>query len=98
MVAKGLKDYAKENGLKVSEGVAYGVVGGYHFLTQEEASLEIFTQLGEIIGIDAAVPLSYGRLGGKALVCARFGRAEDEKSHRGYDADDKKHRDEKYGR
>ena len=70
------------------------VVGGYHFLTEEKAAFEIFAEFGKIIGIKAAVPLGYGRFCRKALVCARFGRAEDEKSHRGYDADDKKHRDE----
>lgn len=35
MVAKGLKDYANEKGLKVSNGIAYGVIGGYMVTLKE---------------------------------------------------------------
>lgn len=35
MVAKGLKDYANEKGLKISNGVAYGVIGGYMVTLKE---------------------------------------------------------------
>lgn len=35
MVAKGLKDYASEKGLKVSNGIAYGVIGGYMVTLKE---------------------------------------------------------------
>lgn len=35
MVAKGLKDYAAEKGLKVAEGVAYGVINGYMVTLKE---------------------------------------------------------------
>ncbi len=35
MVAKGLKDYANEKGLKVSDGVVYGVIGGYMVTLKE---------------------------------------------------------------
>ena len=35
MVAKGLKDYAAEKGMKVSNGVAYGVIGGYMVTLKE---------------------------------------------------------------
>lgn len=35
MVAKGIKDYANEKGMKISEGVAYGVIGGYMVTLKE---------------------------------------------------------------
>lgn len=43
MVGKGLKDYASEKGLKVSDGVAYGVIGGYMVTLKEGYNIkEIF--------------------------------------------------------
>ncbi|MBE6749166.1 MAG: hypothetical protein E7557_08060 [Ruminococcaceae bacterium] len=35
MAAKGLKDYASEKGMKISNGVAYGVIGGYMVTLKE---------------------------------------------------------------
>ena len=48
MVAKGLKDYAKENGLKVSEGVVYGVVGGYMVTLKEGYGIKEVSVSGAI--------------------------------------------------
>ncbi|MBO7179466.1 MAG: hypothetical protein J6V78_03910 [Clostridia bacterium] len=48
MVAKGLKDYANEKGLKVSNGVAYGVIGGYMVTLKEGYGIKNISFSGAI--------------------------------------------------